>query len=405
MKKILTLALCIAAAGSMSAQKSVVDQALKLAGKNDKIGNARELIQQAASNPETANDARTYYVAGKIEYDAFDNSFKKQMINPKDASVNPMEMGQQLLNGYKQFIKAMSLDSVPNAKGQIKPQFSKDIASRINGHFNDYFNAGGTFYNEKKFYPEAYEAFMIFGSIPKAHYAVKTIAATPDSVINTAFFNAGLSAYAGDNLEAAAKGFKSARLNGTDNEQNFIYEIACWQYLAQRDSTKSDLAKKEIKEIAEDGYKKFGIAQPLFLNNLINSYVMENKYDDAIKAIQNVIVENPDKATLYGLLGYVYDRKGDDDASVAAYKKSFELPDADYETLKNASKKIFKVGTQKWNNIEGAPQSARDEIKNNYFILAKNITDKAKTLNKDNDPDLDYVVENIDYALDTYFSK
>lgn len=56
MKKILTFALCLAAAGSISAQKQVVDQANKLAGKNDKITEARDLIKQAAANPETQND-------------------------------------------------------------------------------------------------------------------------------------------------------------------------------------------------------------------------------------------------------------------------------------------------------------------------------------------------------------
>ncbi len=401
MKKLLTFALCIASIGSISAQKAVVDQAAKA----KKIDEARSLIKQAAENPETANDPRTYYVAGKIEFDAFDNSFKKQMINPKDPNVNPVEMGEQLINGYNQFIKAMSLDSVPNEKGQIKPKYSKEIANRINGYHNDYFNAGGTFYNEKKFYPEAYEAFMIYGSMPDAPFASKAVASTPDSVANTAFFNAGLSAYAGSQLEAAAKAFKSARLNNTDNDQNYIYEIACWQYLAQQDSTKADVAKDQIKEIAQAGYNKFGLAQPLFLNNLVNSLVLENQLDKAISTIQNVISENPGKASLYGLLGYVYDRQGNDDASVKAYKEACELPDSDYETLKNASKKIFKVGTQLWNNIEGAPQSRRDEIKNDYFVYAKNITDKAKTLNTTGDPDLDYVIENIDYALDTYFSK
>ncbi len=241
--------------------------------------------------------------------------------------------------------------------------------------------------------------------MPDAPFASQAVASTPDSVANTAFFNAGLSAYAGSQLEAAAKAFKSARLNNTDNDQNYIYEIACWQYLAQQDSTKADVAKDQIKEIAQAGYNKFGLAQPLFLNNLVNSLVLENQLDKAISTIQNVISENPGKASLYGLLGYVYDRQGNDDASVKAYKEACELPDSDYETLKNASKKIFKVGTQLWNNIEGAPQSRRDEIKNDYFVYAKNITDKAKTLNTTGDPDLDYVIENIDYALDTYFSK
>lgn len=403
MKKILTFALCMVAAGSMSAQKQVVDQAAKLAGKNDKIAEARNLIQQAASNPDTQNEARTYFVAGKIEYDAFDNSFKKQMINPKDPSVKPLEMSEQLLKGYEAFLKALSLDSVPNAKGEIKPKFSKDIASKINGHFNDYFNAGGTFYNEKKFYPEAYQAFMIYGEMPDKAFASKEVKATPDSVVNTAFFNAGISAYAGNNLEAGANAFKHARLNNSDNPQNYIYELACWQYLAGQDSTKVDIAKKEIMEIAQDGHKKFGLAQPIFINNLINSLVLDNRIDEALSEINALVAQNPENPSLYGLRGYVNDRKGDDDASVEDYKKAASLPNVDFETLKNASKKIFKVGTQKWNNIEGATPEQRNEIKTKYFQYAKGITDKAKAMNAD-DSDLQYVIENIDYALETFFN-
>lgn len=402
MKKILTIALCFVAIGSISAQKQVVDQAAKLSGKTDKIAEARDLIKQAASNPETQNDARTYYVAGKIEFDAFDDGFKKQMINPKDKSINPVAMGEQLINGYNQFIKALSLDSVPNAKGEIKPKYSKDIASKINGHYNDFFNAGGTFYNEKKYYPEAYDAFMIYGELPAKSFADKSVKSTPDSVVNTAFFNAGLSAYAGNNLEASAKAFRSARLNNSDNNQNYVYEIACWQYLAQQDSTKTDQAKAQIKEIAQAGFDKFGMAEPLFLNNLINSYVLDNQLDKAIAVIDKLLIDNPNTASLYGLRGYINDRKGDDEASVADYKKAVGIENVDFETLKNAAKKIFKVGTQKWNNIEGATPEQRNDIKVNYFQFAKGITDKAKALNTDSD--LDYVIENIDYALETFFN-
>ena len=118
MKKLFTIALCFAAVGTMSAQKSVVDQAQKLAGKADKVAEARALIEQAKNNPETSGDVQTYYVAGKIEFDAYDNALKKQMINPNDESVNPLEMAGQLVNGYKEFAKALPLDSVPDAKGK-----------------------------------------------------------------------------------------------------------------------------------------------------------------------------------------------------------------------------------------------------------------------------------------------
>ncbi len=403
MKKFLSLALCMVAAGSICAQKQAVDQASKLSGKIDQIGQARELINQAKENPETQNDVRTYFVGGKVEFDAYDNAFTRQQINPNDKSVNPLEMANQLINGYKLFLQALPLDSLPNAKGQVKPKYSKDIISKINGHYNDFFNAGGTFYNEKKFYPEAYEAFMIYGNLPKWAHATKNVAANPDSVINTAFFNAGISAYSGNNPEAAANAFKAARLNGTDNDQNYVYEIACWQYLAGRDSTKIDQAKDQIMEVADAGYKKFGISQPLFINNLVNSLVIDNQLDKALSTVNDIIAQNPDKAFLYGLRGYVNDRKGDDDASVADYKKASSLPDVDFETLKNASKKIYRVGAEKWNNNDGKSEEVRNQLKTDYFEYAKGITDKAKAMNPD-DSDLKYVIENIQYALDTFFN-
>lgn len=404
MKKTLTFALACLAFGSVYAQKDAVKQAGKLAGKVDKIGDARTLIQGAMQNPETANSAETYYIAGKIEFDAFDNGFKKLAINPNDGSVNKAEMGVNLINGYKYFLQALPLDSVPNEKGKVKPKYSKDIASKISGHLNDFFNAGSTFYNEQKYYPEAYNAFLIYSDIHKAPYATKEQKAIPDSVVNLGYFNAGISAYSGKNLEAAANAFKKARLNNTENVQNFIYELACWQYLAQSDSTKTDIAKNQIKEIAEAGNTKFGLAQPLFLNNLINSMVIDGEMQGAVDKLSTLIASNPDKASLYGLRGYVYDRMGQDDASVEDYKKASESADVDFETLKNAAKKIYKVGANKWNNIEGATPAQRKAVENDYFRYAKAVTDKAKVMNA-NDSDLEYVIENIDYALDTFFNN
>lgn len=402
MKKFLTLALCVAAVGSISAQKATVDAASKMSGKIEKLNDARALIQQAEQDPETANDVKTYYVGGKLEYDAYDAAMRKRAINPNDASVNPIDMAQQLVNGYKAFEKAMPLDQVPNEKGQIKPKYTKDMVGKINSHFNDYFNAGGTFYNEKRFFPEAYEAFMIYGELPSKEYADAKIKLMPDSVINTAFFNAGLSAYAGNALPESVKAFRSARLNNSNNAQNYIYEIACWQYMAGRDTTLQATAESQIEEIARAGYEKFGVSQPIFINNLVNSLVQKGNTADAVALISDQLAQNPENGALYGLRGYVYDRMDQDDKSVEDYRKAASFADTDFETLKNAAKKIFKQGTQILNEVEGSDFAKKDEIKNLYFVPAKDIAERARTM-KPGDSDINYVLENIDYALETYF--
>lgn len=398
MKKILTIALCSMAICSLNAQKANVDAAKKLAGKIDKIEEARALINDAKSNDETKNDPNTYFIAGEIEYKAFDDAKRKQQYDPKHKDVNPINMANQVVNGYNNMIQVIPLDTQ-----DPKQKLSKEAIKRMNSHYEDYTNAAVTFYNEKQYYPEAYNAFMIAGSLPKSEYADKVVKAYPDSLINQSFYNAGLCAYSGKALEDAAKAFKMARLNNSNNEQNYIYEIACWQYIASNDSTKEAIAKKEINEIANAGYEKFGLDQPVFFNNLVNSLVMDEKMDDALALINKQIEKTPDSANLYGLLGFVNDRKGDDDASVAAYRTATSMDNVDAETLKNACKKLFRVGVAKRESLDPKDVAGKQALKTEYFEAAKNIANKAKEISADNAPDLDYVIENIDYALDSYF--
>lgn len=404
MKKLMTLALCFAAVGSISAQKANVEAAKKLSGKPDQIEEARKLINEAMQNPETSKDAQTYYIAGKIEYDAFDKELTKQMIDPN--SGDPIKMGTELLNGYNQFVKALALDSLPDAKGKVKPKYSKDMISKIIGHANDYFKAGADFFNAKKAFPEAYECFMIYGDMPDQPFMAKEKVDLPAADRGIAFFNAGLAAYTGNDVIKSADAFRKARNVGYEDKQAYIYEIACWQAAAQRDSTMEQTAKEKIIEVASEGNKKFGMEEPIFINNIVNFMVTDGKYDEALATVNELVAANPENAGLYGLRGFVNDRKGDDQASVEDYRKCITLPGADFETLKNAAKKIYRVGADKYNRIEGNSEearAARQDVKTNYFEAAKAITEQAKAMNAA-DNDLQYLIENIDYALTTFFN-
>ncbi|MDE6795045.1 MAG: hypothetical protein K2J63_07035 [Muribaculaceae bacterium] len=405
MNRFVTLALCLAAVGSMSAQKAVVDQAGKLAGKTDQIANARSLIKQAIENPETAKDARTYYTAGKIEFDAYDKATVNKQINPDDPSAQPEVMADEIMNGYRYFLQALPLDSLPNEKGQVKPKYSKEILSKIGGHANDFFTAGANYFNAKQYYPQAYEAFMVYGDLPASGILGKMASLIPAEQIATAYFNAGLAAYQGGAVEESANAFKKAREAGYDKDEAYIYEIACWQSLAQKDEARSAESQQKIMEVAQAGYDKFGMENPIFFNNIINALVMDNKIDQALSKLNEAISQTPDNPGLYGLRGFVYDRAEKDDLSEADYRKAASLPNVDFETLMNASKKIFRVGTNKWNDIEGASAEAkatRQNVKANYFDVAKNIAEQAKAMNPSSS-DLQTLMESIDYVLETYF--
>ncbi len=391
MKKILMLALCAATVSGAFAQKQAVADAKKLSGKIDKIEEARELIQGAMKNVETSNAAETYYVAGNIEWDAYDKARALQMINPEDPAVDPAAMATQLLNGYNYFLQALPLDSLPNEKGQVKPKYSKNIHSKIAAHSQEFFTAGANAFNNKKYYPEAYEAFMIYAN-------------TPGEGIDraTAYFNAGLGAYSGNQVEKAAEAFRQARLNGYDSDEAYIYELACWQSMAKNDPSLEATAQEHIYEIAQAGNEKFGVEKPIFLSNLVNCLVSQNKIDDAIALVGENIAANPDAANLYSLRAFVENRKGDVEAAEADYRKVASMENADFESLKNTCIFMLKRGQELWSEVQGTTaedNAKRQNAYENYWQWANSVGDKAASINP-NDPELNNVLDNLEYLLE-----
>ncbi len=404
MKKLLTFALCLAAVGTMSAQKATVKAAKGMSGDPSKIEEARKLINEAMQNPETANDAETYYVAGKLEFDTFDKELTSKLIGQ---TVDPLKMGQELLNGYKQFLKVIPLDQLPNEKGKVKPRFTKDITNRIKGYQNDFNQAGVDFYNARKYYPEAYESFMIFAEMPDMEIMKNEKFNLPDTIRGEVYYYAGNAALFGNEFTKASEAFRKARKVGYTKPEAYSQELACWQTVVQRDSTMAETAKQKINEIAEEGNAKFGMSQPVFFFNIINFLVLDEKFDEALAKTNPMIEANPNDPALYGLRGFIYDRQGKDDESVADYKKSVSFQNANFEQLREAAAKIYRVGADKYNNINGngeAEKAARLDVKNNYFQVAKDITDRAKAMATGKDSRLDYLIENIDYALTTFFN-
>ena len=252
MKKTFAIALCVAAAGSLCAQN------------NDEL---KQLVEQ-----------------GNKEFSEYDKMLLKQQIDP--ASVDANQMGQTLLNGYGLLMKALPLDSVPNAKGKVNPKNSKKIVNTILGHANDFFNVGGSLFNSQHYYPQAYEAFMVYADMPGVAALAKSGEQINESQRATAYFNAGLAAYSGNEVTKSAEAFKKARLNNYEQPEAYIYEIACWQSMMQKDSTLEVQAQRNINEIAKAGFDKFGIAQPVFLNNLVNSMITDNKGAEALALVK-----------------------------------------------------------------------------------------------------------------------
>lgn len=118
MKAISILALALVAGVSASAQKSLVKEVERdLKSTPENYPSLIQKLTPAFTNDETAQDVRTYLVAGNGAYAFYD---KQSVFAQMGKDVDKKQLGNSVLEGFDYLWKALPLDSVPDAKGKVK---------------------------------------------------------------------------------------------------------------------------------------------------------------------------------------------------------------------------------------------------------------------------------------------
>ena len=334
MKRVLlTVALCVAASASF-AQKKVVNEAQSIAkGSNADFGEARTLIKGALENPETKDDAKTWYVAGFIEDQQFNAERAKQILGQQP---NEPVMYEALYGILPYFQKAYELDQLPNEKGKVKPKYTKDIKSILSANHVYLFN-GGAYYFDKQEYKKAYDFFNQYVEISELPMFAGTQTAEKDSTFMTVQFYAAVAAtQLGDS--AALE-----RAKNTPYRQYDVYQYLCYEYGEARTAQDSVMLEKTF----EEGMQVFPDSA-FFLNNLINTYIYSNRNEKALEMLNVAIQKNPNDANLYNVMGRVYETGLKDYANAEknfqiALEKDPNLTDA----LSNIGRIYYNQGVNK----------------------------------------------------------
>jgi len=259
-KSVFTLALCLLA-GIVFAQKKAVSTAKnEIKNSSPDIEEARKIIKEALENPETANDAEAWYVAGLVENKQFDTERLKEVVN---LTPNEDVMYPALIAIYPYFAKADELDQLPDEKGKVKLKYRKDIKSILMINRPYYVNAGAYFY-EKRDFQKAYENFRFYGDMPKLPIFAGDESkfeklASDTNAIKYRYF-AALSASLIPNHDASIELFNEIKDLGFTEED--IYKQLASEYHQNKDSD-------NFAKILEQGVAKFP-KEPYFILNLIN---------------------------------------------------------------------------------------------------------------------------------------
>lgn len=351
--------------GNAFAQKSVVDAVNKeIGGYQPNFASAREKIKPAFTNPETKDDARTWYVAGKTEFGAYDNLLGKLQLRQE---VNKLDMANAMLDGYKYFMTALPLDSVVelnkdgspklDKKGnkKIKTKYSKDIVSLIVGHHND-FNVAGSYFYDAKEYGKAYEAWGIYCDITESPMAKANKLVVADTIVGETRFYQAIAAWQGENYKAAIEAFAKARAKGYVKKEAFDYAMAC---------AASDQNNEAIIAIAREAYPLYGKQDTQYISIMINDFINNSKFAEATALLDEAIAANPTNAEFYDVKGSLFENQGDADKALEFFLKSIEL-NPDY------AKGHFDVGRYYYNKALEARKKANDLKGNEYQNAIEN---------------------------------
>ncbi len=324
--------------------------AAKLSLDMGKISDAKTEIDKAMLKDNNKEDPKAWYykalVYGAIANDQSGIAFKLD----NDALGKTIEAIQ----------KAEEFDKKPNAKGKVKERWAKELGE-VKG----------------KIYEQAYNVAVQCHNKDDKKGAMKAFAIAYDSKpteINTIVYATSMAIEAKDNakfkeycekvVKIPVKDFE--KFNATQKtEASKIKKENYWESLV-------NVYYAEDKNYAKSAeYAKAGLAEFPTLKYLqqvlIDSYKKDNKPEEAVKTLEELVSKNPNDVALTITLASAYESAGKIDQALEIYKKSLASNPNSYEPYYNAGVLHYNKAT-----------AIRKELPDDMSVTTLNKTKGAK---------------------------
>lgn len=348
-------------------------------------------IAPALQNPETKADVNAWVLAAKANIGLYDNLYKKQAIGQ---SVNETRMGNALMDGLQDYLTALPLDTVIDAKDKIKTKYSKEIIKQIKENWGQLNNIGGVLYNANDF-NGAYRAWDMFLTIPTDPVLGKNAPeALPDTITRDIAFNMGIASWQGDSLQRALDAFQKAIALGYDKKAVYDYAISVAYQLG-----KNDL----VNQLATQAYPLFGNEDPKYLQLMINDKIENKQFDEAHSMLDKAIAASPENPQLYYVMGILEENMDNPEKALENFKKSVALDPNYTYGLYSVGRTMCNIAYAIDDKAGQGTQEEYMEVRNNQvnpmFKEAAEYLEKAYQLDSDNMQDALRYLRNIYYNL------
>lgn len=301
MKKLMLLACGLCIAGVSFAQQSVLKEAER--GMKVEVpdhAKIARMLEGAMTNPETANEVKTWYLAGKNAFQTWQTGWELLQIGQEPDKVN---MSRAIVNGFDYYTKALPMDTVVDAKGKVKTKYSKEIVKTLAASPVNFYDAG-VFLYEANDLKGAYRAWEIYTLIPKmgAQLGKETPAMPSDSIMATTYYNMGIFAYQAGMKPEAMKSFLEAAHLG-QGETAYDNALAMAQDLEDMQA---------MEAIATEAFKAYG--KQNYIGALVSIYVKNGQYDKARDMVDKALEANPGNAVLFNTKAILIETSSSDES-------------------------------------------------------------------------------------------
>ena len=370
----LSIFLMAAFSVSLFAQKANVSRAETLIMQEKPDFNAaREAIKPAFNDEKTKNDAKTYFIAGMIGYQENDSYVKALMLGK---TVDQVKKGKAIKESYDYFLKAYDVDQQPDAKGKVKPKFTKKIKDNLKEFYSSQWNliAFGAHLFDNKDYKGAFDAFQTFLEIPKLPVMNNEISMNDSTYRMIKYY----SALAATNMQDSEKAIAIYKDLTDDNyETKNVYQLLSDEYRNIKDTV-------NYLKTLEKGFELFN-DDPWFLQNIINHYIYSDKVEEASNYLDRAIAQAPNVPQYYYVKGNVEERLGNIKEAREAFDKALQLQPDMADAYAGIGRLIFNEAVEV---LKAADQirdnklyNAQVEKANAVFIQSQPYFEKAVELN------------------------
>lgn len=377
MKKFCLLGLGLAAGLTLSAQADVVkdvEHALKEGSPNYEA--ALKSIQPALSNPETKDLAQPWYLAGKAGFGLYDQLYIQESLGNALDAAGKKKAGQALIDGYGYYFTAIPLDAQPDARGKVKPKYTKDMVKVMKNNYGQLRNAGAFLFEAQDF-KGAYDAWELYVTLPNNPVLGKDAPASdPDTIVGNIMYYQMLAALSDDmNAQALAK-VPEIDKTGYKNVDVYVYGIEAARRL-------NDTVA--MLELAKKGYDMYGTQNIQFIGQLINEKLNANDFAACEKLVDEALAATQDnqiQSQLYDILGVVYEQENEDAKAIDCFDKAVSIDPNMAKAYYDKGRIIYNQAVKLDDESDGSQGSNEKVVA--ALLQAADLFEKAYGMDEDN---------------------